>query len=60
MNSRILDRKILSDCFSHDVDMGELRIPDPRSIFSFDPHADSCEEFKQLAHEVLEKIGGIQ
>lgn len=56
MNSKILDRKNLADCFNQDIEMGELRIPDPKSIFMFDRNSESVKEFEALAHEVIEKI----
>lgn len=60
MNSKILDRKGLADCFNQDIEMGELRIPDPKSIFMFDKNSESTKEFIELAHEVLKEIGVIQ
>ncbi|OUD14673.1 chromosome partitioning protein ParA [Thioflexithrix psekupsensis] len=57
MESRIIDRKSLSDCFNQDIENGELRIPDPKSIFMFGGSIESCEEFNMLAKEVLLKIG---
>lgn len=57
MNNKILDRKTLADCFNQDIEMGELRIPDPKSIFMFDRNSESVKEFNELAHEVFKKIG---
>jgi cellulose biosynthesis protein BcsQ len=57
MESRIIDRKPLADCFSLELPVGDLMIPDPKSIFMFDKGEDSREEFNQLAYEILEKIG---
>ncbi|MCK5719429.1 MAG: AAA family ATPase [Thiomargarita sp.] len=60
LNSKILDKKILADCFNNDIEMGELRIPDPKSIFMFDKKSESAKEFNALANEVSEKIGITQ
>jgi cellulose biosynthesis protein BcsQ len=60
MNSKIFDRKVLSDCFNRDIEVGELRIPDPKSIFLFNKGCESVKEFEELAYEVLEKIGVTQ
>ncbi|MFK5969486.1 MAG: AAA family ATPase [Candidatus Marithrix sp.] len=60
LNSKILDRKVLADCFNKDIEMGELRIPDPKSIFMFDKNSESAKEFNALANEVSEKIGITQ
>ncbi len=57
MNNRIIDRKILADCFSKDIEIGDLRIPDPKSIFKQDKNSESAKEFNELAIEVLEKMG---
>lgn len=57
MNSRIIDRKILADCFNQDIQVGELRIADPKSIFMYDSSSDSAREFNELANEVLIKMG---
>jgi chromosome partitioning protein len=37
--------------------MGNLEVPDPKSIFEFDEKADSIKEFRNLAYEVVQKIG---
>lgn len=57
MNSIIYERVALSNCVNQTITMGNLEIPDPRSIFEFDRDSDSVKEFRNLAAEVLEKIG---
>jgi hypothetical protein len=37
--------------------MGNLEIPDPKSFFEFDSDSDSVKEFRNLSHEVMQKIG---
>ncbi|WP_330485014.1 hypothetical protein [Tumidithrix elongata] len=37
--------------------MGEMLIPDPKSIFDYKPDSQSAEEFENLAVEVMKKTG---
>lgn len=53
----IFERVALSHCTNEIVTVGELQIPNPQSIFQFDPHSPSAQEFEDLAAEVLSKIG---
>ncbi len=57
MNTVIYQREELSKCMEQTLYVGELQIPDPRSVFDFQPFGDSAKEFEQLAKEVLKAIG---
>ena len=57
MDTIIYERVMLSNCVNKTIMMGNLDIPDPKSIFEFDRNADSVTEFRNLAFEVLQKIG---
>ncbi|MFM7426449.1 MAG: AAA family ATPase [Elainella sp.] len=60
LDSIIFDRAALSHCLNQTVSVGDLEVPDPKSIFDFadkTPAANqSAEEFEALAVEVLEKM----
>jgi chromosome partitioning protein len=60
MNSIIFDRVALSHCLNQTVSIGDLEIPDPKSVFDFAdkvPSANqSAEEFESLAKEILDKM----
>jgi chromosome partitioning protein len=53
----IFERVALSHCTNEMVTVGDLQIPNPQSIFQFEPHSSSAQEFEDLAVEVLNKIG---
>ena len=61
METIIHERVALSHCVNKTLIVGDLEVPDPKSIFSYaksDKTADpSAMEFENLASEVLEKIG---
>ena len=57
MNTRIYERDVLAKCLENTVTVGELEIPDPRSVIDYNPDSDSAQEFERLANEVMEKIG---
>jgi cellulose biosynthesis protein BcsQ len=57
MDTIIYQREDLSKCLEQTVDVGDLQIPDPRSVFDFQPFGESAKEFDQLAKEVLKAIG---
>jgi len=57
MSSKITDRVILSNSLNQTIDMGELRIPDPKSIFAAGKNSESAQEFCALADEILQKMG---
>jgi chromosome partitioning protein len=60
MDSIIFDRVALSHCLNQTVSVGDLEVPDPKSIFDFadkTPNANqSAEEFENLATEILAKM----
>lgn len=60
MDSIIFERAALSHCLNQTVSIGDLEIPDPRSIFDFaDKNVSanqSAQEFESLAKEVLTKM----
>lgn len=60
MDSIIFERVALSHCLNQTVFIGDLEIPDPRSIFDFaDKNVSanqSAQEFESLAKEVLTKM----
>ncbi len=60
MDSIIFERVALSHCLNQTVSVGDLEIPDPRSIFDFaDKNVNanqSAQEFESLAKEVLIKM----
>lgn len=60
MESMISERSALAHCINKTLPMGNLEVPDPKSIFNYaDNHSDgnvSAAEFEMLAIEVLEKM----
>ncbi|EKD08468.1 ParA family protein [Limnospira platensis] len=57
MNSIIFERTVLSQCTNQTITMGDLEIPDPKSVLEFAPDSPAAMEFVQLTEEVLEKLG---
>ncbi|CAN1211626.1 AAA domain-containing protein [Tumidithrix helvetica PCC 7403] len=57
LETRIFQREDLAKCIDNTVTVGDLSIPDPRSIFDYKPDSQSAEEFEALAIEVIKKIG---
>lgn len=57
MNSIIFERTVLSQCTNQTITMGDLEIPDPKSVLEFAPNSPAAMEFVQLTEEVLEKLG---
>ena len=61
MDSVIFDRIALSHCLNQTVIVGDLEIPDPKSIFDFADKTvsanQSADEFEKLTLEVLEQVG---
>ena len=53
----IFERTVLSHCTNEIVSVGDLQIPNPQSVFKYDPNSPSAQEFENLAAEVLTKIG---
>ncbi|MGF1512160.1 MAG: AAA family ATPase [Elainellaceae cyanobacterium] len=60
MKTIIFERAALSHCVNQTIPMGDLEVPDPKSIFEFaekEPSANqSAEEFESLAEEVLKEM----
>jgi len=64
MESVIYERTALSECTNQTISMGDLEVPDPKSILNFaevkpssTPAQTSANEFELLAMEVLKKWG---
>ncbi|MFQ3615530.1 MAG: AAA family ATPase [Cyanobacteriota bacterium] len=57
LDTVIYERVALSNCVNNTLTMGNLEIPDPKSIFEFDANCDSVKEFRNLSSEVMRKIG---
>lgn len=57
INTPIYERVALSHCVNKTLSMGNLEIPDPKSIFEFDSDSESVKEFRNLAFEVEKMIG---
>lgn len=56
METVIFERDDLAKCSEVTTAVGDLEIPDPRSILDYKPESDSAREFKSLAEEVMRKI----
>lgn len=61
MDTVIFDRTALSHCLNKTIMIGDLEIPDPKSIFDFadsNPSSanQSADEFEKLVLEVLKKV----
>ena len=56
LDSVIFQREDVARCSDVTIPMGDMEIPDPKSILDYKPSSQSATEFKQLAEEVLEKI----
>lgn len=57
LKSRIFDRRDVSAAIERTLEVGDLDIPDPQSIFDFKPKSKSADEFEALAQEVMGLIG---
>jgi chromosome partitioning protein len=53
LQSRIFERREVSAAIEHSLEVGDLDIPDPRSVMDFKPDSQSAQEFEDLAKEVL-------
>jgi len=56
LQSRIFERRDLSAAIERMVEVGELDIPDPQSIFDYKPNSQSAEEFEALTQEIMQLI----
>jgi cellulose biosynthesis protein BcsQ len=54
LNSKIFERRKISEAVEQTLEVGELFIPNPVSILDYDPKSPSAEEFQKLAHEVMQ------
>ena len=59
MESIIFERDDLAKCTEQVLEVGEMEIPDPRSIADFNSKSKSVDEFQKLADEILEKMEEI-
>ncbi len=57
MESVIYEREELAKCTEQIQIVGNLEIPDPRSVLDFKPDSFSAQDFEVLATEVLQGIG---
>lgn len=57
MDTIIFERDDLAKCTEQTLQVGDMEIADPRSIVDFKSDSKSIDEFKQLAQEILPKIG---
>jgi chromosome partitioning protein len=57
LETAIYERVALSNCVNQTLTMGDLEVPDPKSIFEFDRDSESSKEFRNLSYEVMQKIG---
>ena len=56
MESIIFEREDLAKCAELTETIGDMEIPNPRSVLDFKPESDAAKEFNKLALEVLRKI----
>lgn len=54
--TNIYEREDLAKAVEHSLFVGNLEIPDPKSIFAYKPDSISAGEFEALAFELEEKI----
>lgn len=57
MKSRIFERRDISASIANIIEVGDLYIPEPKSIFDYKPNSKAAEEFQHLAEEVIQLIG---
>lgn len=57
LDTMIYERVALSNCVNKTLTMGNLEVPDPKSIFEFSRDCESVKEFRNLSYEVTQKIG---
>jgi chromosome partitioning protein len=56
LKSRIFERRDVSAAIERTIEVGDLDVPSPISIFDHKPYSQSAEEFESLANEVLSLI----
>ena len=57
LETRIFQREDLARSIDNFEMVGDLQIPDPKSIFDFKPDSMSAAEFEELSNEISTKIG---
>lgn len=57
MSTIIVERDDLAKALENVEEYGEEEIPNPLSVLDFKPNSESAQEFRNLATEVIEKIG---
>ncbi|MGJ3249414.1 MAG: ParA family protein [Elainellaceae cyanobacterium] len=58
LESKIFQRREISRAIERTMEVGNLLVPDPISIFDYDPKSPSIHEFNELANEVM-KLANI-
>ena len=56
LNTRIYERRAVSACLERVIEVGEMDIPDPRSVLDAEPNSQSAGEFEALAQEILKLV----
>jgi len=57
LKSRIFDRRDVSAAIERTLEVGELDIPDPQSIFDYKPSSQAAQEFEALTQEIKQLAG---
>ncbi|MGG6242544.1 ParA family protein [Nodosilinea sp. AN01ver1] len=57
LKSRIFERRDVSAAIERTLEVGEIDIPDPQSIFDYKPDSQAAEEFEALTQEVMQLAG---
>jgi chromosome partitioning protein len=53
LRTRIFERRDVSAAIENSIEVGDLDIPNPKSLLDFKPNSQSAQEFEDLAKEVL-------
>jgi cellulose biosynthesis protein BcsQ len=53
LRTRIFERRDVSVAIENSIEVGDLDIPNPKSVLDFRPNSPSAQEFEDLAKEVL-------
>jgi chromosome partitioning protein len=53
LRTRIFERRDVSTAIENSIEVGDLDIPNPKSVLDFKPNSPSAQEFEDLAKEVL-------
>lgn len=56
LNTRIYERRAISSCLERVIEVGDMDIPDPRSVLDAEPNSQSAGEFETLAEEILKLV----